>query len=139
MLAFVDNSLKRSLMMIVPHLGLFALVLILTSATRWFWRAWQVNVPRKPGLFRATWATGSILGCVAYYQSPEDPFAVWAIGLGLLLVYLVSTGAQKVGSEMVNVGDTLPSFSALDENGNVFNSSSLEGKPVLLKFFRGHW
>jgi peroxiredoxin len=126
-------------MIAIPHLGLIALVLILASAARWFWRAWRVNVPRKPGLFRATWGTGLVLGCIAYYQSPEDPFAVWAIGLGILLVYLVSTGAQKVSGEMVEVGDTLPSFSALDENGDAFDSSDLAGKRVLLKFFRGHW
>ena len=133
------SSKKMTAMTAIPYLGLFALVLILITATRWFWRAWRVNVPRNSNLFRALWATGLVLGAVALYQSPQDTYAAWAVGLGLLLVYLVSTGAQKVSGEMINVGDALPAFTALDENGESFDSSSLAGKPVLLKFFRGHW
>ena len=126
-------------MTVLPHLGLIALILILAVATRWFWRAWQVNIPRQSGLFKAAWATGLVVGCIAYYQSPADPFAPWAIGLGLLLLYLVSTGAQKISGETVNVGDALPSFSIPNDHGDIFDSASLAGKPVLLKFFRGHW
>ena len=126
-------------MTVIPYLGLFAFILILATATRWFWRELRVNVPRNSNTFRALWATGLVFGGVALYQTPEDTFAAWAVGLGLLLVYLVSTGAQKVSGEMINVGDALPAFTALDEQGESFDSSSLAGKPVLLKFFRGHW
>lgn len=126
-------------MNVLPYLGLAALILILAVATRWFWRAWQVNIPKQSGLFRTAWAIGLVLGCIAYYQSPTDPFALWAIALGLLFLYLVSTGAQKISGKTVNVGDALPSFAIPDETGSIFNSSNLIGKPVLLKFFRGHW
>jgi hypothetical protein len=126
-------------MPVIPYLGLFALIIILAAATRWFWRAMQVNIPRNTSVFRVTWATGLVLGGIALYQTPQDSFAAWAVVLGLMLVYLVSTGAQRVSGEMVNVGDALPVFTALDENGDSFDSSSLAGKPVLLKFFRGHW
>jgi peroxiredoxin len=37
------------------------------------------------------------------------------------------------------VGETLRDFSALDENGERFELASTAGRPVLLKFFRGHW
>jgi hypothetical protein len=123
----------------IPHIGLFALVLILVSVMRWFWRTWRVDIPKNPILYKAAWGSAFFLGCFAYYQSPEDPYAGWAIGLGLLMLYLVSTGRQRVGDESINVGDLLPSFSAFDENGDKFDSASLDGQPVLLKFFRGHW
>ena len=126
-------------MPVIPYLGLFALMVILAAAARWFWRAWQVDIPKNSSVFRGLWVVGLVLGGLALYQTPADPFAAWAVGLGLLLVYLVSTGAQKVSGEMINVGDALPAFTALDEDGHSFDSSSLTGKPVLLKFFRGHW
>jgi len=39
----------------------------------------------------------------------------------------------------VRVGDRYLDFTAKDSNGNAFTLSSLDGKPVLLKFFRAHW
>ena len=123
----------------IPHLGLFALALLLGSATRWFWRAMQVNVPESFNLYKSLWITGLVLGGIAYYQNPNDPFAPSAIGIGLLLVYLIFTGGQRMSSEAIAVGDSLPHFTAVDADDNPFDSISLEGKRVLLKFFRGHW
>jgi len=123
----------------VSNLGLIALTLLLASAGRWFWRAYRVNIPKNPILFISTWLACLGMGSVAYYLEPADPYAGSAIGIGLVLLYLVSTGAQKVGDEMINVRDQLPQFTAIDEHGNTFDSSTLSGKRVLLKFFRGHW
>ena len=39
----------------------------------------------------------------------------------------------------IAVGDKIPDFQALDDNGEAFDSGSLSGGPVLFKFFRGHW
>ena len=39
----------------------------------------------------------------------------------------------------VAVGDAMLDFSALDENGEPVALADLKGRPLLLKFFRGHW
>ena len=44
-----------------------------------------------------------------------------------------------VAVNAIRIGDTIPAFSALDENGELFESKTLAGKPALIKFFRGHW
>ena len=123
----------------MTYLGLIGLLIIAAASTRWFWRAWQVNVPAKPYLFQGLVGTGFVLGCLSIYLGQNDPYASWAVGVGIVILYLLSTGAQKAGAEMVNVGDTVPAFSAPDDNGEMFDSASLEGSRVLLKFFRGHW
>ena len=53
----------------------------------------------------------------------------------MVLNYLAPQRAQAA----IEVGQTIPAFSALDEHGNVFDSGSLAGSRVLIKFFRGHW
>ena len=63
----------------------------------------------------------------------------WSIGLAAFLLYLTATGAQKVADEGIQVGDTIPAFTAPDDEGNEFDSASLAGSRVLIKFFRGHW
>jgi len=37
------------------------------------------------------------------------------------------------------VGDQIPYFTAIDDEGVRFESDALAGTPVLIKFFRAHW
>jgi cytochrome oxidase Cu insertion factor (SCO1/SenC/PrrC family) len=46
---------------------------------------------------------------------------------------------QSKQAPAVAIGGPLPAFTAPDENGTPFDFSSLQGRPTLLKFFRGHW
>ena len=57
---------------------------------------------------------------------------------GLLFLVLYALSKQGVGDPIV-IGDQMPGFSALDGESQAFESESLAGSPVLLKFFRGHW
>jgi glycerol uptake facilitator-like aquaporin len=123
----------------MPSLGLVALLIVIGTAVRWFWRAWRVNVPSMPYFHAGLWATALVLGIVALNQGAPDPVAPWAVGLALMFLYLVLTGAQKVDGPMVNVGDAIPAFTAPADSGETFDSASLAGSGVLLKFFRGHW
>ena len=54
-------------------------------------------------------------------------------------LFLLMAGRQKSGDHAIAVGDRIPEFSAPDENGEIFESSSLAGGAVVLKVFRGHW
>jgi hypothetical protein len=123
----------------MQYLGVIALLTVLATLARWFYRAWRVNVPSTPYLFQALAAIGLVLGIISVYLHASTTAGGWAVGLSLLFLYLTSTGAQKVDDAMIAVGDTLPNFTAPDENGNAFDSTSLSGSRFLLKFFRGHW
>lgn len=121
-------------------LGLLGLLIILGTLGTWFWRAWRVKIPTStPYPFIILWALGFVLGLVALIGGTESAYASWAVGVGAVMLYLVFTGAQKVSDNMVNVGDQIPAFTATDDQGSTFDSSSLAGSKVLIKFFRGHW
>ncbi|MCZ6710659.1 MAG: hypothetical protein O7B25_09875 [Gammaproteobacteria bacterium] len=123
----------------MEYLGFASLAIVLATIVGWFTRAWRVNVPNTPYFFQATVGLGFVLGIVAFYIGTSTTSAGLAAGLAVLFVYLTATGAQKVRGATVGGGDTLPAFTAPDDGGHVFDSSSLSGSRVLLKFFRGHW
>jgi O-antigen ligase len=123
----------------MENLGLVGIVILLASAGRWFWRAWKVDIPKTPRVFQALFLLGLICGAISLYLGLDDPFAGWAVGIALVLIYLTATGAQRVDGDMIEVGDKIPAFSAQDDDGNTFDMESLAGRRVLLKFFRGHW
>jgi len=66
-----------------------------------------------------------------------------AAGLVLLLggvfLALVAASGQRRGTARFAIGGVLPDFVATDDEGRPFALASLRGRPVLLKFFRGHW
>ena len=62
-----------------------------------------------------------------------------AVMMPTLFGYLYSQRATPAGNLTVKVGDTLRPFTALTPEGVRFESTSLRGQRVLLKFFRGHW
>ena len=104
-------------------LGLIALLLVLGAVARWFWLAWRVAIPASPGMFMATWATGLIIGMAALMLPNDHTTAAWAIGLALLMLYLSVTAGQKAAVDGIQVGDTIPAFTALDEHGAIDRKS----------------
>jgi hypothetical protein len=123
----------------IQYFGIAGLIFVVATTVRWGWRLWRVNVPPTPYLYQALWASGIGLGIMSLYLTSGDPYAPWAIGVGGTLLFLSATGAQKVDGNMIEVGDTVPIFTAPGEDGEVFDSSSIAGTPLLIKFFRGHW
>ena len=121
-------------------LGMFALILIAGSATLWFRLCFLVKIPKStPSFFILCYVIGIILGGTSIINEGGNNFAYWAIGLGALLLYLVLTGTQKIGDEVIAVGDNIPSFMGTDDQNNQFDSSWLQGRRTLIKFFRGFW
>lgn len=118
--------------------GLIGLVIIALTTLTWFTLAWRVSIPRSTLAFKLGWGAGLLLGIVAVVVEPDDALAPWTIALGVMFLYLVSTGAQRA-QQGVEVGDVLPAFSATTDSEELFDSASLAGSRVLLKFFRGHW
>jgi hypothetical protein len=123
-------------------LGFVAFALVAGPMALWFRRMGRVQIPTDRRGFVACWAGGAVLGILALSQG-----AGWVGGIpagiatlaGTLFSVLVYISPQKVADNAVRVGESLRAFTALDENGTDFSIASVSGKPVLLKFFRGHW
>ncbi len=62
-----------------------------------------------------------------------------ALTLAGMFGYLYSQRATPVGRLRIAVGEPLRPFTALTPEGTTFDAQSLQGRRVLLKFFRGHW
>jgi len=122
----------------MASLGLIALIVVLVTTVLWFYRAFRVAIPQNPTPFALGWGIGGGLGLLAFVIT-GGAAAGWATALGFLFLYLVMTGAQRAGDDMIRVGDAIPAFTATDAAGNTFDSNELAGNPALIKFFRGHW
>jgi hypothetical protein len=123
----------------MENIGSIGFVIVMATLARWGWLLWNVKIPKSPIVFQALWAAGLLLGALSIYQGYDNALASWAVGVGLVFLFLSSTGKQRVDGDMVAVGDTIPAFSAPDHGNATFDSASLAGSRVLLKFFRGHW
>jgi len=123
-------------------LGVAAFLLVAGSMAEWFRRMQKVQIPEDRRVFVACWVGGAAVGIYALTQGPG-----WIGGIpaglaafaGLLATTLVYISPQKVADDAIRVGESLRGFTALDEDGNEFEIASTAGKPLLLKFFRGHW
>lgn len=123
-------------------LGIAALALALPTAIYWFHLAGQNSLPDNRGIFVGLWLTAAALGVTAYFKRPGilgGIPATMALIIGLFLPFTVFVSPQTLDDGTVKVGDRMPHFSAPDDTGEIFDSSSLNGHLVLIKFFRAHW
>ncbi len=123
-------------------LGLASLALVATSIFVWIRAFKRVEIPKNRSGFVAAWVVAAGLGLAALLGEPGWLGGIPA-GLGVFasafLLLTVAIGSQKVGEKAIRVGAIIPDFTATDEHGQNFDSHSLAGHPVLIKFFRGHW
>jgi hypothetical protein len=123
-------------------LALLAFALVAGASFRWFRAAQAVALPANRSFFVAAWAGGALLGALAVAQGVGwlgGALAGLAILAGCFLCALIAISGQRVAVDAIQVGATVPEFSAVDADGEVFESSQLAGHPTLIKFFRGHW
>ena len=123
-------------------LGLLALVVAIGCTRVWFYQAENVALPENRMLFLAVWLSAVALGIAAFVKKAGwlgRIAAVAAIVMGLFFPFTVSISEQVLPPNAIQVGETIPSFSAPDDSGQVFDSARLLGNPVLIKFFRAHW
>jgi cellobiose-specific phosphotransferase system component IIC len=123
-------------------LGLLALVVAAVTVALWFRQINQVDIPENRTTFVAFFLTAAALGVGAFVAGTRwfgGVAAVLAIFIGSFLPFTVAISRQEVAADAIRVGDTIPHFTAVDEHGQLFDSDSLRGHPVLIKFFRAHW
>jgi hypothetical protein len=123
-------------------LGLASLAVAATNGLWFVGRMRRVAVPQNRIAHEALWALALALAVATFWQGAGVIGGV-AAGLGgaasLLMLLLRLGGPQARNTPAVAVGGAILDFTAPDENGVPFRLSSLAGKPILLKFFRGHW
>ena len=123
-------------------LGILAFALAIGGGVLWFYLVRQVNLPDNRILFVVAFAAAVILGVAAFFKGTSWAGAipaVLAILVGAFFNFTIAISPQETGSNAIRVGDTIPRFSAPDDTGEVFDSGSLNGHLVLIKFFRAHW
>ena len=121
-------------------IALLALLLVLTATIAWAVAAYRLTMPSNRTPFIAAWSCGAVIGAaVLWLDLPGRGAAIAALALGSILLFLAAVSRQKLAAGAIEVGATMPAFVGLDQNGETFDSASVAGTPLLLKFFRGHW
>ncbi|HIG60239.1 MAG TPA: hypothetical protein EYQ22_05035 [Gammaproteobacteria bacterium] len=123
-------------------LGFVALTAAILTVAFWFRLANQVAIPEDRTLFVVAFLGAAGLGVAALIVGPRwfgGIPAILAIAIGGFLTFTVEISPQQVADNPIRVGDIIPVFTALDDQGDRFRSADLAGAPVLIKFFRAHW
>ena len=124
-------------------LGLVALVLAIGTAVLWFRMTATVGLPDSRAPFVIAFVGAALLGIFAYFRGTGIVGAVppaLAILVASFLTWTIYISPQTLDTaKAISVGDTMPQFTSLDGSGETFDSASLHGHLVLIKFFRAHW
>ncbi len=124
-------------------IGIAALALAVGTAMFWFRLTSEVALPDDRTGFVIAWLSAAALGLFAYFKGVGILGAIppaLAILIGLFLPMTVYISPQILDeAQAIKVGDTIPAFTSLDGKEETFDSASLNGHLVLIKFFRAHW
>ena len=124
-------------------LGIAALALAVGTSVVWFRLTGTVGLPDSRAGFVVAWLGAAGGGVFAFIKRTSIPGALPPV-LGVLissfLLFTVYISPQTLDTaRSIKVGDTIPHFTAPDGKGETFDSDSLNGHLVLIKFFRAHW
>ena len=123
-------------------LGLVALVVAVACGALWSYQIRQVDIPEDRTAFVVAFLGAVALGVAAFVKGTGwvgGAAAVLAIAIGSLLPFTMAISRQEPAPSGIQVGEPIPRFTAVDDRDQPFDSESLRGRPVLLKFFRAHW
>ena len=123
-------------------LGFAAFGVAALTIVVWFRQLIQVDIPENRIVFVIFFLSAVALGISAFVMRTRWFGAIpalLAIVIGGFFPFSMTISSQEVATTGIQVGQTMPQFKALDRHGELFDSASLDGKPILIKFFRGHW
>ena len=108
----------------------------------WFRQINQVDIPENRIVFAVFFLSAVALAIGAFMKRTRWFGAIpalLAIVIGGFFPFSMSISRQEVATTGIQIGQMIPHFKALNRHGELFDSASLDGKLVLMKFFRGHW
>ena len=124
-------------------IGLFAAVLAGLTTRYWFHLTGQVALPSDRTGFALVFLLCAVLGVLAFIKRTSWLGAVppvFAIVVGLFFPATMLLSEQVISPDAaIEVGDRIPRFTSIDDAGVEFDSRSLNGHLLLIKFFRAHW
>lgn len=124
-------------------IGLLAALLAASTAWYWFHLTREVALPEDRTGFVVVFLVSVCLGVLAIVKRTSWVGAVppvFAILVGLFLPATMMISEQVVARDVaIEVGDRIPRFTSIEDSGAEFDSRSLNGHLVLIKFFRAHW
>jgi hypothetical protein len=124
-------------------IGVFAAILAALTAWYWFHLTGQVALPSDRTGFALVFLLCAVLGVLAFIKRTSWLGAVppvFAIVVGLFFPATMLISEQVISPDAaIEVGDRIPRFTSIDDAGVEFDSRSLNGHLVLIKFFRAHW
>ena len=124
-------------------IGLLAAAVAAITVWYWFHLTREVALPEDRTLFVIAFLSCVVLGVAAFIKRTSWFGAVpplFAIAVGLFLPATMMISEQVVARDSaIEVGDKIPRFISVDDSGAEFDSRSLNGHLVLIKFFRAHW
>ena len=124
-------------------IGLLAALLAASTAWYWFHLIREVALPEDRTGFVVVFLASVCLGVFAFVKRTSWVGAVppvFAIVVGLFLPATMMISEQVVARDVaIEVGDRIPRFTSIEDSGAEFDSRSLNGHLVLIKFFRAHW
>jgi hypothetical protein len=126
--------------------SLVGLSLVAVGWLHYLWLIPRERVPARPLWHALVIGLGVLAGVGGGVVSALGAPSVFvfvngaaALVVGGFFFYLLRIAALPDGDAKFAVGERFPSFTATTGAGERFDSSSLTGQRVLLKFFRGHW
>ncbi len=128
--------------MIGLGLAIVGFALISTGIGLWMRLIRRVEVAEGRRLPSLMIVTALVIGITALTQDPGLLGGILAgvtVAFGAIAVGLQALASQSNQSPAIAVGGRLPTFTALDDEGKSFDLARLNGRPILMKFFRGHW
>lgn len=128
--------------MIGLALAIAAAAVVGGAGVRWFRLMREVRIPEDRTSFLVATGIGALLGVLAFVAGVGlvgGVLAGFAIAGGLGFVALWAASGQSRQPPAVAVGEPMLAFSGIDDEGRPFDVGAFAGKPLLLKFFRGHW
>lgn len=124
-------------------IGLLAAAVAAITAWYWFHLTREVALPEDRTGFVVVFLASVCLGVLAFVKRTGWLGAVppiFAIVVGLFFPATMMISEQVVARDSaIEVGDKIPRFVSVDDSGAEFDSRSLNGHLVLIKFFRAHW
>ena len=124
-------------------IGLLAAAVAGLTAWYWFHLTREVALPEDRTGFVVVFLASVCLGVLAFVKRTGWLGAVppiFAIVVGLFFPATMMISEQVVARDSaIEVGDRMPRFVSVDDSGAEFDSRSLNGHLVLIKFFRAHW